>query len=200
MNIRKLAVIAILCLVGCGRYGPPLAPEVLAPQAVSDLQTTAQVDGIHFAWSASNHDVRGRDLKSIDGYRIYRKEIVKKSDVVDPDVEYKLLTTIEDKHVIDLKKKQEGAKKEGKISRRVKADPTLTKFDYLDSDLQPEHTYVYKILPINQGGVEGGKPKKLVKVLYRKDQSEVSEIENSEAPAEEYGPDKTPDNNSVAAG
>jgi hypothetical protein len=190
MSINKLVFVAVCCLVGCGRYGPPLAPEALAPQAVSDLQTTALVDGVHFAWTASNHDVRGKDLKTMDGYRIYRKEIVKKSDIVDPDVEYTLLATIEDKHVEDLKKKQEDAKKEGKISRRVKADPKLTKFEYLDSTLEKEHTYLYKFLPINQGGVEGGMPKKLVKVLYRADQSEVSEIDNDQAPQEEYKPEE----------
>jgi hypothetical protein len=171
-------------LVSCGRYAPPLAPEALAPQAVADLQTTAKNDGVHFAWTASRNDVRGKDLKSIEGYRIYRKEIINKSDVIDPEVEYQLVTTIEDKHVEDLKLKREQAKKEGKISRRVKPDPALTKFDYLDSALEREHTYLYKFMPINQGGVEGGMPKKLVKVLYRGEQSEVSEIDNALAPVE----------------
>lgn len=183
--MTRFTLVILSILVGCGRYAPPLAPEALAPQAVEDLQTTAANDGIRFAWTSSRHDVRGKDLKSIDGYRIYRKEIVNKSDVVDPDVEYQLLTTVEDKHVEDLKVKREQAKKEGKISRRVSPDPALTKFDFLDSTLQTEHTYIYKFIPINQGGVEGGLPKKLIKVLFRGDQSEVTEIDNNSAPVEE---------------
>ena len=106
MVMNKFVALIFCFLVGCGRYAPPLAPEALAPHAVEDLQTTAKSEGVYFAWTASRHDVRGRDLKSIDGYRIYRKEIFNKSDVIDPNVEYLLVTTIQDRHVEDLKIKR----------------------------------------------------------------------------------------------
>ena len=138
-----------------------------------------------FSWEAPENDQRGKELKQIDGYWVYRKTIIKDSDVVDPDVEYEKIGQVSDTHIVvrdDLRKKAEA---EGKIVRKVKVDPSLTKFSFNDSALTPGGNYLYKIVPINQDDEAGG-IKKYVRVRFQGDASVVTIFDAKDIAEEDF--------------
>lgn len=180
-TIRKALIAYFLAaqLAGCGRYGPPLPPEALSPKGIKELKTSADGSGLTMSWESPDTDRRAQELKSLDGYSVYRKEIKEKSDVVDPDVTYELVGSVVDTSVTERERLRDEAKAAGKLSHRVHVDKALTQFQFSDRGLTPGHTYVYKIIPTNQGGVEG-EVKQLVKILFRGETSEISLLDNKQ--------------------
>lgn len=177
----KTSIAAAVCLLAlltaaCGRYGEPRPPEYFSPRGVQDLKARADLEGVHFEWRAPDQDRRGRELESMNGYYVYRKSITKPSDIVDPSIEYDELAEIPDTHVAARDELRKQARAEGKISRRVKVDPEMLEFSYTDTSAASGQTYLYRIVPFNQGDVEGLVPK-VVKVLYRGDASVVSLVD-----------------------
>lgn len=184
-RVFSLAVIIFLtAFSGCGRYLPPLPPESFSPRSVNNLTVTADTSAVNFAWHAPEVDQRDKDLRSMDGYRIYRKLVQEKSDLIDPNVPFEIITSISDTHIEELQKLRETAKNEGKISRKVKVDDTLKNFSFSDHDVQPGQVYAYRIIPFNQGSVEG-EFNKVVKVLYRGTSSEIVLLDESKIAEEE---------------
>jgi hypothetical protein len=184
-KIKTLAQVLALCLfAGCGKYLPPLPPESLAPAAVKSLEVTADLQSVNFKWDASDKDQKGEDLKTIEGYRIYRKDLNKPSDMINEDIKYVLLTTIEDKHLAELKKLKDAALEAGTPTRKVKIDEALKKFTYSDTNVGSGKLYAYQIIPINQDGVEG-ETNKIIKVLFRGTSSEIVLIDQSKLEVDE---------------
>ncbi len=179
MRKSLLILLAAITLGACGKYGPPLAPEALAPEQPQEMQVTADVDGVHFQWRASEDDRRGEELRSMDAYRVYRKRIVNRADIINEEIQFDLLTEIPDTHVQVLKDLREKAIEAGQISRRVKVEDTLTTFTYDDKTAEPGILYLYKIVPVNQGSVEG-EVKQLVQILYRGDTSQIEYVKSSQ--------------------
>jgi hypothetical protein len=163
----------MLLLPGCGRYGDPLPPQYFSPKAVGQLEVTADLRGVNFKWNAPSASQNGKELKSMNGYYVERKEILRRADIVDARVPYERLDELEDTHVEVLKDMREEARKAGQVGRKVKVDQSLVKFGYSDTTVQPGHTYTYRIVPFNQGGVEG-EVLKIVKVVFRGQSSEIS--------------------------
>jgi predicted small lipoprotein YifL len=154
--IKPLAgALIVLTLIGCGRFGPPLPPERLAPRAVSDLEVTADDHALNFSWGAPHLDERGKELKSIDGYFVYRKIIRQQSDISDPAVPYQLISTVPDTHIITREKLRAEARAQGKPGRRIEAPAAQREFKYSDTDVKQDESYLYKIVPFNEGDVEG---------------------------------------------
>lgn len=186
---RHISLLVFTLLIGaCGRYGKPLYPELLAPDNVRNLTVVGVNEGVKFDWRAPLNDQRGKDLKSIEGYRIYRKPIVKPSDAVDPEVPFEVVTLVSDTHLEELDKARQALRKQGRVGRRAKIDPKLYDFEYVDAGLQAGKTYLYKVIPINQGGVESS-AFQLVKVLWRGATSEVTEVDRRALVAEEEDSD-----------
>lgn len=171
-------------LVSCGRYLPPVPPETLAPAAVTELEVTADLQAVNFNWYASDRDQAGAELKTIEGYRIYRKDLEKPNDMVNEDIRYNLISTIEDIHLKELKKLKDAALEAGTPTRKVKVDENLKKFTFADSQVSPGRLYAYQIIPVNQGGVEG-EANKIVKVLFRGTSSEIVQIDQTKLEVEE---------------
>jgi len=165
-------VIGLVCLVGCGRYVPPVAPELLAPKAVQGLVVTPSAQGVSFSWTAADEDRRGKELKSADGFVIERKEIARRGDETDPSVQFKELAFLKDTHVEKREELRKNARAQGKIGRTVKAPGELLSFSYLDKTPQLGTTYIYQIVPKNQGGVEG-QVGEVVRVVFQGAQSAV---------------------------
>lgn len=164
-----------LCFGACGKYAAPRPPEDFSPREVDALQAAADLQGVQLSWRAPERDMRGRPLKSIEGYWIYRKEIAQLSDIMDvskPDV---LLAVIPDTHLLELDKMRAEAEKAGRLTRRVKVEEEKKRFAYTDLNVQSGKTYLYRIVPFNQGGV-AGHYNQLVKVLFRGDSSEIAFI------------------------
>ena len=188
MNLRTFGLMVLCTLAtGCGKYGPPRAPEALAPAAVQTLEVTADVNSVAFKWKASETNASGEELKSMDEYRVYRKELSKASDLLNEDVPYVLLSSIQDTHVDKLKELREESLKANKPTRKVRVDDALLQFEFTDRDVRPGQLYAYRIVPVNQGGVEGV-VSKIAKVLYRGDTSEIALIDESELVEDEEVP------------
>ncbi len=165
-----------LCLVtGCGRYGSPIAPEEVSPSAVLDLEVLPELQGIHFKWKAPANDQRGKELKFIDGYRIYRKTLERPSDLVDDSVEFEEVAMVDDTHLEVLRSRREEAQAAGKPSRLISVEEDLKKFEFTDVSVQAGGMYAYQIVPVNQGGVEGALAE-VIRIVFRGPSSEVIRI------------------------
>lgn len=159
----KRAIIAFVVLVaGCGRYKPPLPPEMFAPKAVDPFVVTARPDGVQFAWTGSDEDRRGKELKFVDGYAIQRKTIEETGDETNPKISFDTIGFVKDTHVLKREELRKEARAEGRIGRTVEAPGEFMQFSYLDSTAQNGKTYLYQVVPQNQGGVDG-----VVRQVYR---------------------------------
>lgn len=168
-----LAAVALLPLLGgCGKYIPPVPPEALAPLAVDDLDAIAYPDRVAFTWKAPDKDRRGKELQSIDGYAVQRKDILKRGDETNPEIEFDDVGFVKDTHVEVREKLRKEAREQGKIGRTIKAPEELTEFAFSDTKVANGKTYLYQIMPQNQGGVDGV-VKQVVKVQFKGAESEV---------------------------
>lgn len=140
--IRLLLLVA---LAACGRYAPPVAPEYLAPSIVNNPTMTLE-SGARLNWVASSSDVRGKKLKTIDGYEIYRR--------LESSEEFERIGFVKDSHLIELKKLQEQAKKAGKTVRKVRVAAEQLNFTYLDKKPVKSEKSIYAIVPVNNSGVK----------------------------------------------
>lgn len=151
----RIVILITFVLSGCGRYAVPLAPELLAPAAVEALQVQAKERSVLFAWRAVDVDQRKRELKSSDGFRIMRKNIQAEGDESNPDQPFIEVGFLPDAHVAIRESLRKVARAEGKIGRRVEAPSELMDFVFEDSMVESGKTYLYQIVPINQGSVKG---------------------------------------------
>ncbi len=142
---------------GCGRYLPPIPPESLAPSSIEYLSAIGDAEGITFSWKASPSDMQGKKLKQIDGYRILRAAVTEsKLITLEPDeIEFTEVEFIPDLHLVELRELQDQAEATGQIVRKVKVNEIKKQFSYRDVGVKPGGVYLYKIIPINQGSVEG---------------------------------------------
>ncbi len=175
-----LVGIAAMSLSGCGKYAPPLPPESFAPARVRETSVVGSVSGVQFAWESPRVDQRGDELKTIEGYLIERKHLTRESDLLDSDVEYDQIATLEDQYLVELNNRRDIARAEGKPTRRVEPNSSLMKFTYLDSTVSPGERYVYRIVPFNQGG-EKGQSGILHIVTFQGERSEIQSLETNEA-------------------
>lgn len=174
----SLIFATLIFATGCGKYLPPLPPELLAPAPVDELQISADVQAVTFRWKAPERDERGESLKSINGYRIYRKDMAKATDLINEDIPYNLIGTVEDLHLQELSKLREAAIAEGRPASKVRVEDELKQFTFSDNQVIPGQLYAYQIVPFNQGDVEGT-PDKIIRVLYRGTTSEIALIDQA---------------------
>jgi len=180
MKLRAFALCFLVALsVGCGRYKPPLPPEKFAPKAVESLTVTATEAGVVFAWAASDEDQRGKELKSMEGFSIRRKLIARKGDETDPRVRFETIGFVRDSHVKIRDDLRAQARKEGKIGRSVESPEESMKFSFVDSTVKRDSTYVYQIIPQNQGGTEGG-VKQFARVTFRGAASDIAMVDSTD--------------------
>jgi hypothetical protein len=180
-----LLISSLFFASGCGRYRPPLTPEELAPAAVENLVVTTSEKGVVFTWVAADKDRRGKELKSSEGYSIERKELVHRGDETDASVQFEKIGFVNDSHVEVREKLREEARAAGKIGRTVKAPEEQMKFTFTDTTAKIGKTYVYQIVPQNQGGTEG-QVGQVTKIVFKGAQSTVvssvsEEIQNQQA-------------------
>jgi hypothetical protein len=69
-----IALLVASTLVGCGKTGPPVAPERRLPVAVSDLSGLVEGTTLVLTWSNPGTRVDGSRLKDLATIRIYRRE------------------------------------------------------------------------------------------------------------------------------
>jgi hypothetical protein len=177
MNIAKsqIVLLALLSLTGCGRYVKAVAPEMMAPGAVKNFTVAPMPNGLLFAFESSDADVRGKALKSLEGYNLYRKELLNEETSIFKRDGYVLLTTIQDKHLLALTQLREQARAQGKNPSKVAAPAHLRTFSFKDTSLVEGKTYAYRLVGFNQNGVEA-EVDRMVRVEYAGDASKVDTL------------------------
>ncbi len=179
MGKRLALFVLAVSFGGCGRYISPIAPELMAPEAVDELVITPSAQGVQFSWAAPEADRRGKELTSSNGYRIRRKELLERGDETDDRIPFEAVGFVPDTHVEAREKLRDEARAQGKIGRRVQAPEELTEFSFVDTTPQLNKTYLYKVVPENQGTVEGAVDE-FIKVTFKGAQSDVTVITTKE--------------------
>lgn len=115
----------------------------------------------------------------MSGYKIYRLDFTGEKDLTAPKHEYVLVGEVEDKHVLERDRLREELRAKNIPSHRAKVDDSLKRFEFLDTAVEPGRTYLYQIVPVNQGDVEGDFDR-FVKVTFKGDSSDVTLIDRRE--------------------
>lgn len=186
-----LASVLVAGPLGCGRYKVPVPPEMVAPKPVDALTVTATEAGVVFAWKAPDEDQRGKELKSIEGYSIQRKTIAEKGDETNPKVRFETIGFVKDSHVEIRENLRAAARQEGKIGRTIESPEEYTKFTFVDSKTERNKTYLYQIVPQNQGGTDGG-IRELARVTFKGAASDVAMVPFTDVPMGVAVPDDRP--------
>lgn len=120
---RGLLLIGLLALlVGCGRKTPPVPPNAVIPEAITNLRYTADDMGVHLSWSYPSRSVEGKSIKNIRVFQLH-KAVISQADYCDGcPVVYDQVIPIEARGI------------------RPKAG-----VDYIDTDLQAGYHYVYMV-------------------------------------------------------
>jgi len=177
MNISRIAFYSLLLIgtSGCGRYVPAVAPEKMAPAPAQNFTVAPMNDGVLFAFQSSSDDVRGRPLKSLEGYRLYKKNLTQDDSGIFRKEGYNLVTAILDNHLAALTELQDRAKASGKNPNNVSVPPSLTKFTYKDTSLTRGQSYAYRLVGFNQGGVEA-EIDRVVQIDFDGDNSTITQL------------------------
>lgn len=166
----------IICFSACGRYAPPVSPEVTSPESVEVVEVAQMVGdssargGLAIKWLAPERDVRGEPLKELWGYKVYRHvgEVRSGEDGSgisargqsmsgkrgdSGKVKFEKIGEVPDSTVAKLRTLQKKAREEGQVERKVKLSREDRMVNFVDSGFRPGDTYLYKITPINSSFV-----------------------------------------------
>lgn len=178
MRIKSLYFLLfafLLFFAGCGKYSKPLPPEDFAPAEVKDLAIFASVQGVSFSWTSPDKDARGEDLLSLEGYRVYRRDLEPDARLQDPFAKFDLITEVKDTHLAEELELKRQAEEQGQIARKVSLPEERSKFAFQDSSVKSGKRYLYQIVPVNQGGVEGVVAER-IDVSFRGEISQVTRL------------------------
>lgn len=93
--MKRFFIVASLLVVfasACGKKGEPRAPELVAPQTITNLSARPGPNIVVLTWNRPTSYVDGRELKDLAGFVIFRKEI--SPSCPDCPVPYRQLTTV----------------------------------------------------------------------------------------------------------
>jgi hypothetical protein len=170
----------LLLASACGREAAPFPPEKVSPKAVERIQFKADDKKVDFSWLAPKSNERGKPLKEMDGYHIYKAQLVDPETVEQlKDDDFELLTTLPDNTIDLLNKRKEEATAAGKSQLRVSLSKEERTVNFSDQALELNKTYVYKIAPFNHKWVDGASPQ-LIKVIFKGAVSEISLVDNTQ--------------------
>ena len=177
--IKRALVLTLLTISACGKYLPPIEPEESAPEPLTFATQRLEKGTLYLAWNAPTKQLRGKELKDLNGYLVYRKEIENDPRLPFEDISYDLLATIPDTSILEREEARKVAREEGKIGRRITVPDDKKTVQYSDNTIVEGKTYLYKIVPYNQGDVEGDADQ-LVRLRFFGDKSEIALIDNPE--------------------
>lgn len=155
MKSRVLIYALIVTLAACGRSLPPLPPELLAPAEVQYIEVIPAAESVTLRWRAPQNDVRGEDLKSIEGYEVLRAVATDEADRPSSLDDFVQIGFVEDLHLLQLDALRAEARAERRPLRKVKLPDEATLFSFTDEDLERDRSYTYLLIPRNQGGTQG---------------------------------------------
>ncbi len=116
-------VALLVTLVACGKKADPRAPELAAPEPITNLSASRSTAGVVLTWSRPARYVDGRPMKDLASFVVYRKQIP--PTCPDCVVPYRPVTTVsvEDQERF-VKQKQ---------------------YRYVDEETQSGATYRYRV-------------------------------------------------------
>jgi hypothetical protein len=117
-----LCVAIMVMLVGCGRKTPPVPPNAVIPQAISNLEYKADDTGVTLTWTYPERSIDGRSIDNIRTFHLHKAMI--------PEPDYCEGCPVAYDQII----KVDGRDTEPK-----------GKLTYMDTDLQPGYHYVYMV-------------------------------------------------------
>ena len=121
-------------LAGCGRKGPPRAPELLAPAAIADLTARVEDRGIRLGWSRPRVALDGRKLTDLAAFVVFRKSTA--ADCPDCRAAYR------ERAVINVED-------EGRFFRR-------SEYVFADAELRSGTVYRYRVrVRLSDGSLSG---------------------------------------------
>lgn len=159
--VSSILLVAITAMAGCGRYEAPIVPEQLISESVKELGATVDSQTVTLSWKRPSVDARGKRLKDIDGYRVYRAMIFSPSNLKElqsaratgPD--FTEVGWVADGSHEKLTKLQDEAEARGDMRRKVKLEPSDTTFSFVDPFKATSGVFLYKVVPVNQSWEEG---------------------------------------------
>jgi predicted small lipoprotein YifL len=133
----------ILALTACGKKGPLVSPDALAPGPIADLKVRQTGSRFLLCLSPPSRDVAGRPLKDLVGVRVFRREVLPPDeDCEECPTAYRLLRTIDLEYPNDI-----------------------IRFGSLyclsDAELIPGKTYQYKAVSFQRDGTMSGDSNKV---------------------------------------
>jgi hypothetical protein len=130
-----LTVIFFIILAwGCGVKAPPIPPDVLVPEAVSDLRGTVKEEGFILTWSLPKKNMDGSTPVDLERFLVLRRDETGGC----PECPGEFMIKAE----LDLRDPQ----------GYVLEDDTVT---WTDSGLTEGVIYMYKIIGVNHWGYRG---------------------------------------------
>lgn len=162
-----------MLLAGCGREGPLITPERASPQAPEVHEVKGTTEGVSFAWIAPEKDRRGKPLKELYGYTVYRRELHGNLDIAEDEDDFSSIGAVDDNTIATLQARKDRARETGKILRKVKLSEQERTVSLVDTDVVKGHLYIYKIVPKNHPLVDGASSK-YAKVMFDGESSQVS--------------------------
>ena len=124
--MRRFLVFALVLAAlgaGCGKKGPPRAPELVTPRSITNLTARSQPGGVTLTWRRPTEYVDGSAMKDLASFVIFRKEVPQHCP--DCPVPYRQLTTV---NVEDRDKF---------VQQR--------QYRYIDQEVRPKAVYRYRV-------------------------------------------------------
>ncbi|MBM4262286.1 MAG: hypothetical protein FJ145_12770 [Deltaproteobacteria bacterium] len=123
MRIFVWALALALFAGGCGKKADPRAPELAAPERITNLRAQSAADGISLSWNRPSQYVDGRELKDLASFVIFRKDLPQ--NCLDCPVPYRQLTTV------SVEDRDKFAKQR--------------QYRFVDANVQPKSVYRYRV-------------------------------------------------------
>ncbi len=133
-NVLLLFVVALF-LASCGLKAPPLPPEEVAPDRVTDLKVRPTDGGVALTWTMPTVNTDGTNLTDLTGFKVLRKDVPNK-DIDCPPCTGKF------EEIADVTLTVPG--------KAVIAGGSVL---YPDTSLSPSITYTYVVVAYNSAGV-----------------------------------------------
>jgi predicted small lipoprotein YifL len=133
--MKKTALVILLLIVaGCGRKGPLMAPEALAPAPIADLRVEQKGEQFQVSWSRPSAESGGRPLRDLARFQLFKREVLPPGeDCEECPTAYRLLMSADLDYL-------QGVAIVG------------SRYLFIDTDLAEGKTYRYKVFSLKKDG------------------------------------------------
>jgi hypothetical protein len=179
-RILAFQFLVVVSCVACGRYLPPIAPELSSPAAIKFKEVVADQDSVRLVWLAPEQSVRGKKLEKLDGYRVYRRVLpARQLSKGEEQPDYELAATVWDTTLAVRVQREEELERAYKPTRQAKLSEEERTVTFQDSNVSVGVQYLYKVAAFNQVGFDGPVVQ-FAEVLFDGEKSVVRKISSED--------------------